>query len=30
MLVLVIVSGWLDGRLNWNQAGNNKQEGKSL
>ena len=28
MVVLVVVAGWLDSRLNWQQAGGDEQEVK--
>jgi hypothetical protein len=28
MVVLVVVAGWLDARLNWQQAGGDEQEVK--
>jgi uncharacterized paraquat-inducible protein A len=28
MVVLIVVAGWLDSRLNWQQAGQGEQEAK--
>ncbi len=30
MVLLVVVAGWLDSRLNWHQAGRHEQEEKPL
>jgi uncharacterized paraquat-inducible protein A len=29
MVVLIVVAGWLDSRLNWRQSGGDQQEMKS-